>query len=343
MSALLIKVAVIISVVLGSSGGAVALATDSLPGSVLYPAKLAMEEVRLDAAADPAGQVAMYMTLVQERVREMQQMALRGEAPDEATMLRLRTHLEQAMRLAAGLPAGDLEATLNQARQMIQDQEREMLQTQSQTGEAVQERLRQATRLLAQAREQVEAGLQEPQAFRWQYGNGPQPEEPAGPNGPNNPDCPSGNCEPEGDQHQYGPGPVANPDCPDGTCEPEGDQYQYQHQYGPQPEEAGGPNGPADPDCPSCNCEPEGEQNQCGPGPQANPDCPSGNCEPEGEQHQHEYGPQPEEAGPDEPGGPGEPGGPCENCEPEGEQNQNQEQHSAGDPAGPGGPSGKKP
>jgi hypothetical protein len=351
MTALLIKVAVILSVLFGSTGGAVALVTNSLPDSALYSAKLAMEQARLDATPDPAVQAAVNMALVQERVQEMQRLALAGEAPDEATMLRLQTHLEQALRLAAGLSDDDLQGALNQAREMLQDQEREMLQTQTRVDEPLQERLREATRLLTQAREQVEAGLQDAQAFRWQYGYGPQPEEPAGPAEPagpggpgGNPDCPNGTCEPEGDQHQYGPGPEANPDCPNGTCEPEGDQYLYQHQYqyGPQPEEPGGPGEPAgpggpggNPDCPNGTCEPEGDQHQYGPGPEANPDCPNGTCEPEGEQQQ--YGPGPA-ANPDCPNG---------NCEPVGEQYQ--QQHQVGpqppeagpdEPGGPGEPEG---
>ena len=69
MSALLIKATLIISLAFGSTGGAAALAANSLPDSPLYVAKLAMEQTRLKAATSPAEQAELHMTLAQVRVR----------------------------------------------------------------------------------------------------------------------------------------------------------------------------------------------------------------------------------------------------------------------------------
>ncbi|HSR32478.1 MAG TPA: DUF5667 domain-containing protein, partial [Anaerolineae bacterium] len=164
MSALLVKVALIISVVFGTTGGTVALVEDSLPGSVFYPAKLAMEQTRLEATPDLASQVAMHMTMAQERLREMQQLALEGEPPDEAVMLRLHVHLEKALRLMARLPDSEMQESLTQTLQMLRTQERQMLQTRIRVSGPVQEPLRQATRLLNRLRERVEAALEDSQA-----------------------------------------------------------------------------------------------------------------------------------------------------------------------------------
>jgi uncharacterized membrane protein YgcG len=319
MSALLVKATLIISMAFGSAGGAAALAANSLPDSPLYPAKLAMEQTRLKATTDPAGQAALHMIMAGIRVQEMNRQALAGDVPDQATLLRLQTHLNQALQAAAQLPDDDLLGFLTQARQTIQNQEQTLKQVQARAAEPAQEPLGQASRLLSRARQDVEAGLQDPNTIRRRTTEGrpgeapPQPAVVPVPGG--NPDCPTGDCVPVGDEHhngpqpdQPGPGtPGGNPDCPTDDCEPVGDQ----HQYGPQP-------------------------GQPGPGqPGGNPDCPTGDCEPEGDQNQ--YGPQPEQPGPGEPGG--NPDCPTGDCVPDGDQNQNGPQQPAEDDDEPSDPS----
>lgn len=334
MSVLLVKATLIISMVFGSAGGAAALAANSLPDSPLYPAKLAMEQTRLNATSDPSEQAALYMALVQVRAQEMERMALADKMPDGATALRLQSHLNQAFQLAARMPDDDMLSFLAQAQQTIHNQEQRLNQIQTRVAEPVQEPLRQATRLLNRARQEVDAGLQDPQTFRWRHTENRPPEAPSQPTvvpvPGGNPDCPTGDCQPVGDQHQYGPqpdqpgpgAPGGNPDCPTGDCEPVGDR----HRYNPQPDQPG-PGGPGgNPDCPTGDCEPVGDQHRYGPQPDqpgpgapgGNPDCPEGDCQPVGDQNQ--YGPQPDQPGPGEPGGNPDP---CTDCEPEGDQHQN--------------------
>jgi hypothetical protein len=336
MSALLIKASLVVSLIFGSAGGAAALAADSLPDSALYPAKLAMEQMRLSVVTDPGDQASLHLALAGVRVQEMQRLALAGDVPDEGSLLRLQKHLNNAFRLGAQLPEQDLLAFLADAQQKIQTQEQETMQVQAQVAGPGQEPLRQATRLLKQARQDVENGLQDPQGFRWRHTNGSEPDQP-GPGQPGGNPEPCTDCEPVGDQNQYGPGPDqpgagepgGNPEpCTD--CEPVGDQ----NQNGPQPEQPGLGEPGGNPE-PCTDCEPVGGQNQNGPGPeQPGPGEPGGNpepctdCEPVGDQNQ--YGPGPDQPGPGEPGGNPEP---CTDCEPAGDQNQNgsQSEQSAGD------------
>jgi hypothetical protein len=338
MSALLVKATLVLSMVFGSAGGTVALAGNSLPDSPLYPAKLTMEQMRLSATVDPADQAALHLSLAQERVQEMVRLALAGTVPGEPTLLRLETHLGQTLELAAQLPDDAMAGLLAQAQQMAQAQEQELSQTQMHVAEPAQEPLRQASRLLNQMRQEAEDGLQDPQTFRWRHGHGRPPEAPlqptVTPTPGGNPDCPTGECEPVGDEHRYGPqpeqpspgAPGGNPDCPTGGCEPVGDE----HRYGPQPEQPG-PGAPGgNPDGTCTDCEPAGDQHQYGPQPEqpgpgepgGNPDGTCTDCEPAGDQHQ--YGPQPEQPGPGEPGG--NPGGACTDCEPAGDEHQNGQQ-----------------
>jgi len=286
-------------------------------------------------------------------------LALAGEMPDEPTILRLHTHLNQAFRLAAELPDDTMLDTLTQAQQMIQNQERTLEQVQPHAAEPAQEPLRQATRILNQARQEAEAGLQDPHTFRWRYTENRPPEAPSQPamvpSPGGDPDCLEGACEPVGDQHQPDqPGfgaPGGNPDCPLGDCEPEGDQNQ--NQYGPQPEQPS-PDAPGgDMDCPSeggCDRDRDRSRDQdqmrphSGPGPgtpAGNPECISDDCEPDGDQNQ--YGPQPDQPGPGMPGG--NPDCSAGDCKPEGDEHHNglapgSLTGNSGDETPPSGPSG---
>jgi hypothetical protein len=363
MSALLIKAGLIVSLIFGSAGGAAAVAAGSLPDSPLYPAKLAMEQVRLNRTTDPADQSALHLTLAQMRAREVERLALTGKVPDEATLTRLQTHLDQSFNLAAQLPDEEMLGLLNQAQQMTQTQEQAMMRAQAQAAGPAQESLRQASGLLSQARQEAEMGLQDPQAFRWRHAQNRPPEAPPQPTmepmpgggttppgptvtpQPNGP-CPTGDCEPAGDENHNGPQPEqpgpgmpgGNPDCPTGDCEPAGDQ----HQHGPQPARPGsatrardqlGPGMPGgNPDCVG-DCEPAGDQHQPGPGmPGGNPDC-TGDCEPAGDENH--YGPQPEQPGPGMPGGNPDCTG---DCEPAGDEN-----HYGPQPEQPGDSGGEEP
>ena len=361
MSALLIKATLIISMAFGSAGGAAALAANSLPESPLYPAKLAMEQTRLSATTDPADKATLHLELTQVRVREMERLALAGEVPDEPIILRLRTHLSQAFHLAAELPDDAMLDTLTQAQQTIQNQERTLEQVQTHAAEPAQESLRQATRMLNQARQEAEAGLQDPHTFRWRHTENRPPEAPPQPAMVPSPggdsECPEGGCEPVGDQHQHGPqpnqpglgAPGGNPDCPLGDCEPDGDQ----HQYGPQAEQPS-PDAPGgDTDCPSeggCDRDRDRDKDQdqirphSGPDPgtpAGNPECISDDCEPDGDQNQ--YGPQPDQPGPGTPGG--NPDCSAGDCEPVGDEHHNGLPPglltgNTGDDTPPSGPSG---
>jgi uncharacterized membrane protein YgcG len=345
MNALMLKFVLVVTMLFGSAGGTAFATANSLPGSRLYPAKLAVERARLQVAASPTDRAQLHMILAQARVKEMEQLAVSGREPGEEVMTQLQQHLEQALQLAAGMPDEAMRGTLAQWQHQIQQQEQALQQAEAQAAGPAQERLRQALGMLQQMRQQLQAGLEDAQGFRWQHGYGSQPEEsgPGAPGGPGEGTCVD--CEPAGEQHQYGSQPEERgPDDPggpgDGTCDecvPEGDQ----HQYGQQPDQPGpgGPGGPVDVPCD--DCAPAGDQHQYGAQPEeSGPESPGGpgngtcdDCVPEGDQQQ--YGPQPEESGPESPGGPGN--GTCDDCVPEGDQQQYGPQPDQPGSGGPGG------
>ena len=311
MSALLLKVAVVFTLLFGSAGTTAALAANSLPDSPLYPVKLALEEARLAITTDPAQLGQLHLSMAQIRTQEMAQLVLKGEQPDAAVADRLQLHLNQALRLAGELPDEAMAGLLTQTRQMVQTQTQQLIQTQAQVSEPLQEPLRQAARLLNQAGQEAEAGLQDPLTFRYRFGRNrpedapPQPEpepgrgraaepteEPLPPEEPEpttepttepvvQPNCPGGNC----DQNQYGhdsdtlPGHYGQPCATPGECEPAGDK----HKYGQEPEVEPGQYGE---NCATPGeCEPAGDKHKYGqengesPGPaesQPQPEPPAG-------------------------------------------------------------------
>lgn len=360
MSFIVVKALLALTVAFGSISGVIVAAENSLPGSPIYPLKLAQEEIRLALIRDPVQEAELHFDLARERAKEMIQTASHGEVPQEATANRLQTHMEEAYINAAQVSDESLESLLIQAQEMTQTQEQALIRVQEQASEQAKDRLQETARLMAQWRKIAEDGLQEPEQFRLRFRSGEAGESP-GPGQPGgNSDC-SGDCEPAGDQNQYGkngnqagqgPGPGqpgGNPDC-DGDCEPVGDEYKYGQESG-GPSNSAGPGEPGgNPDC-SGDCEPVGDENKYGqegngasqgPGSSeagGNPDC-TGDCEPAGDENK--YGQEGD--GSSQSPGPGEPGGNPEcdgDCEPAGDENKyGQDGDEASQGPGPGEPGG---
>lgn len=325
MNAILVRAVLVLGLLFGTTGGVYAIADNSLPNEPMYGAKLAMEQIRLNMVSDPAGIATRHMQMAQNRAQEIIRLAQKGAPIDTGTMTRLEYHLNNALQFTAQLGNdGEMLGLLTQTRAMVQTQVQAMKRLQKNGADSLQEPLQ----LLNQFQYQLEAGIQDPQGFRWQYRNGQygNPEALGQPGG--NPDCPSDDCVPVGDEHKYGqsedgaPGqPGGNPDCPLDDCVPVGDEHKYGQSEESPPGQPGG-----NPECPSDDCVPAGDENKYGqsdegaPGqPGGNPDCTCEDCVPEGDENQ--YGPQPEQPGPGQPGGNPD----CTDCvpDPDGDQNQN--------------------
>ena len=230
MSAVLARVVLVFGLLFGATGGAYAMADNSLPNEPMYGAKLAMEQFQLGLVSDPAKVATQNLSMAQNRAQEIVRLAQKGTLPDAGTMTRLETHLNAALQLAAQLGNdGAMLGVLTQAQTMAQEQVQAMNRIQAAENAPVQEPLQLTMQLLNQFQKRAEAGLQDPQAFRWQYQHGQDPLA-LGQAG-TNPDCPLGDCVPAGDENHYGqteegaPGqPGGNPDCPSADCVPVGDQ-----------------------------------------------------------------------------------------------------------------------
>ncbi|PWH18865.1 MAG: hypothetical protein DDG58_05960 [Ardenticatenia bacterium] len=270
MVALLLKIILVLGLGLGSAGGTVALAEQSLPGSPLYPVKLVAEQLRISTTPNLADRAFLYLAQAQVRVREMEALMQQRRSPNGIVLEQLRMRLENALQLASGLPDPEMIRWLTQARETVRTQQETLarLCQRQEAGATDAAVLCRASALAQQAREQIEAGLRDPQTFRHRHslglGNEPRreptpaatpPVRPGSGQPGDNPECPE--CTPQGDQHRYGPRPA-------------------------QPAQSAEPARPAQPAQPP----------QPGPGqPGGNSECPE--CTPQGDQNQHRYGPGP--------------------------------------------------
>ncbi len=345
MHILLAKAAVIFTLAFGALGGSAAAVANSLPDSPVYGAKLALEEFRLGLTNDPGRTADLHVDYALARSREIEALAMDDRIANEALVGQIEYHLNKALTIAAGLQEQAMQRVLERTRERTRAEVQALVQLQEQVREQTRLRLLEAERLMVQAREQAQLGLEDPAQFRWQHQHQEgQPETPpaeqhrngagAGEQGPHCEDC-----EPAGDQNkygqdsgQYGPGgPNSDPGCAD--CEPSREQHQN-----------GSGSSSSEDERPATECEectPVGDEHHYGPQPeQPGPGEPGGNadptctdCEPVGDEHQ--YGPQPDQPGPGGPDGNGE--STCTDCEPAGDENQYGPQPDQPGPGGPGG------
>lgn len=99
----------IVLVVLLAGGGTVAAASNSMPDSILYPVKLATENVRLAFTPSELGKARLCAGFADERVAEIVYMAEQGDIElVEATTERLDERLEKLAVLVSRLEADGL-------------------------------------------------------------------------------------------------------------------------------------------------------------------------------------------------------------------------------------------
>jgi len=259
MSFLALKAALILAVAFSSLGGTLAVAADSLPGAVVYPLKLAMEDVRLSLTQDSFVQATMHLEFAQERIQEMVRIAARDDVPEEELLTRIQSHMSTAFQITALASNEEMRELLTQGQTIAMASRSDLELAQEKAQVQIQERLQEASSMMAQWQRETENGLADPEYFRWLYGPGEPPCE--------GDDCqpPYGDGDQEQNQNQNGPG---EPPCEGDDCQPSygnDDQEQNQNQ-----------NGPGEPPCEGDDCQP-----------------PYGDSDPEQNQHQHRPGDTP--------------------------------------------------
>lgn len=302
-----LAVVMAIAVAVGGAGGGVALAADSVPGDLLYPVKLFGEEVSLLLTWDPAAKAELNMAFASERVREMTQLAARGEEVPEDVVARLTRQMEQAMVQIAQARPEEVPALLTRVMERARVHQETLERAQVSTRVQVRLQLRQAAQVMERTLQAAQEGLGEPLRFRQEYQQ--RYEGPPGPHGEPSA-TPRRTQEQEGQQQQYQyegtPGPHGEEEP---SPSPAGEEYEYQYRYEGTPGPHGEPSAPPD-DFPAPTETPSPDETG------------SGTKEPERSQEEHQYPfegtPDPHtEASPSSEGDPEPTGGPEQSGQPE--------------------------
>ena len=155
----LINIIIALTMVFALSTGTVSAAQESLPGSTLYPLKLAWEELQLSLMSDPEIRVEQALSTAQKRLQEALQLAQQSEDIPVQLAERYQSGLNLAFTTTNGLnePAKTQVKLYFQEQLSIQQQILAQIMTQIQNNPDAtsQERVR----LMVQIREQVEEQL----------------------------------------------------------------------------------------------------------------------------------------------------------------------------------------
>ncbi len=221
-----LTILIVVLVGTGAAGGGVALASaDSLPGEALYPVKLAVEDLRLSLASDPAAQAEKTLDFLAERSQEITKLTDLGESVPDQAVERMVRQMDQVMTQIAQAQPEETVALLARFSERLGVQQQILEKIQAQGPDANQPALHTALEATRRLNQQAHEAQQAPEKFRYEYQN-----------------------RYEGDQGPHGNASVTpratgehQTATPCGSCTPEQNQYEYQYQYEGTP----GPHGTA--------------------------------------------------------------------------------------------------
>jgi hypothetical protein len=303
--------------VVGAGGGAV-LAADSLPGDLVYPVKLAMEDIRLLLTTAPADRAELAMAFATERVQEMVRLTEQNRLVPDSVVARMTRQMEETIAQIAQSRPEEVPALLQRVMDRTRDQQQILEQARTTAREGSQAALGRASQVMERAHQVASAGLRDPERFQREYQR--RHEGTLAPQGE-----PSPVNEPQRSQEEYQhryegtPGPHGQP-SPSLAQEPQQSQYQYEGTPGPH-----GQASPSPTNEPQQSQEQHQYQYEGTPGPHGEP-APSPINEPQQSQEQHQY---------EHEGTPGPHGEPSPS--PANEPQQSQEQYQQGGTPGPQG------
>ena len=203
-----LRLGVVIALLFGGGAGTVLAARESLPGSVLYPLKVRLEEWELERVEGPLQVSERALSQTQTRFWEINQLTERGRPVPDDVAARYEEHLSLALQASDTLTEPLRLQTQSQISETLQHQMETMTRIAAQVegeGEddgAVQAVIR--TMEMTQAQLGTGAGQEgdEVQGGPYQAGPGAGPQE-DGPGEPN--EDPNGAADPN-EQGGYGPG-----------------------------------------------------------------------------------------------------------------------------------------
>ena len=168
---IIVSILVIAGLLLGG-GATVNAAQNDLPNEPLYGLKLWSEDIGLQLQNDPEQKVERLMNLSQERIREITQLADKNQPVPDQVRQRLQDHIQQILQISATLEDPEMDRTLLQVRDQLQQADRDMEQLQLHASQNDQPILLQTRTILQQRLQLIDEGLLNHEMFRDAVRNG---------------------------------------------------------------------------------------------------------------------------------------------------------------------------
>ena len=157
----------VLTLAFGGGAATVAASQSAMPDEFLYPVKTWTEDLRLDLTADPEEKLELALQWTERRAEEIQALLETGEDLPADLISHFEAQHQQALQLAANMPADQVPGALLQVQQQAQEQAQQMAQLQATNEAAEQTRLQVQTMLMLHAYA-AEEGAQDPVWLREQ-------------------------------------------------------------------------------------------------------------------------------------------------------------------------------
>ncbi len=160
MAATITTIILVMTLVLGGTGGSVYAAQSSLPDDTLYPLKLFAENMQEAFTSNTGAEMELQLQFANRRMEEIAAMNGEGKAPPEAVVEQLRIRLDNALRLASSMDEENITPALLRIREQLRIQEQALLQL---SGDETKTPLLLRTREMLQEQIRlVDSGLEQP-------------------------------------------------------------------------------------------------------------------------------------------------------------------------------------
>ncbi len=156
-------------------------ASASLPGSPLYPVKLAVERTQVALAADQEVEAHLEVAFATRRLDEIHRLAEAGHPPDPGCLRRLERQWETTLRAIASLRTDRKALLLAQALGSLSYERESLRRLMERASPEVRERLQLALFLTEEMELTVRKALARPDEFRGPQGRPPAVSQPAPP------------------------------------------------------------------------------------------------------------------------------------------------------------------
>ncbi len=161
MPSIVFAVLAALSLLFGGGALTVKAADAAVPGDVLYPVDLAVEDLQLALASTPEQQAQLHLAFAQERAAEIQQLIQEGRADQvEEAVQNLEGHLAVATQLAAQMAQEGQTEAVRQMEQAMARSAEALQQAMAHAPEPAHQALQQALMVSTQMEEQVRHAAQ---------------------------------------------------------------------------------------------------------------------------------------------------------------------------------------